>query len=188
MADNILTPLVDITLATKNIGGVQFQKGMLTTENGNVVNDANPLPVKVSSDTAINPTITIEQLASFTPEMVTAVTLDVLSKLSPAQIGALQFPTSFNMLKASSSTLTTTSATTSATAGNIATENTARKRLMIFNDSSANLYLSFGAVATVSSYSLKALPQQTVNVDWTTQAISGVWDSANGQARVTSFV
>ena len=65
--------------------------------------------------------------------------------------------------------------------------NTARLGLMIFNDSTAVLYLAFAATATTSAFTVKIgadgyyeLPGPVY-----TGAVSGIWASANGNARVT---
>jgi hypothetical protein len=62
---------------------------------------------------------------------------------------------------------------------------------MVFNDSSVNLYLDLtGGTASTSSYSVKVAPGQLYE---DTQpvvpgAVTGIWDSATGNARVTELV
>lgn len=49
MADNITAPATGVILATKDIGGVQFPRNLLTTADGVDVADGNPLPVAIVS-------------------------------------------------------------------------------------------------------------------------------------------
>lgn len=67
--------------------------------------------------------------------------------------------------------------------------NASRRGLIIFNDSSAVLYIKFGATASSSSFTVKVaaggywempLPIYQGIVD-------GIWASANGNARVTEL-
>lgn len=65
--------------------------------------------------------------------------------------------------------------------------NTARLGLSVFNDSTAILYLAFAATASTSAFTVKVgaggyyeLPGPVY-----TGAVSGIWASANGNARVT---
>jgi hypothetical protein len=79
----------------------------------------------------------------------------------------------------------------SASSVTILSANSARKRWMVFNDSSVNLYLDLtGGTASTSSYSVKVAPGQLYE---DTQpvvpgAVTGIWDSATGNARVTELV
>lgn len=65
--------------------------------------------------------------------------------------------------------------------------NANRKGLMVFNDSTANLFLTFAGAASATVYTVKlaagALFELPVPVY--TGAISGIWDAANGNAIVT---
>lgn len=84
---------------------------------------------------------------------------------------------------------TTASVASSATNVTVFAANGRAKRRMIFNDSSAVLYLKFGATASTSSYTVQMatntyyefpLPLYTGQVD-------GIWASANGNARTTEY-
>lgn len=68
--------------------------------------------------------------------------------------------------------------------------NTARKRVIIVNDSSSILYIKFGAMASATSYSIRLYPNETYESPpfqvWIGQ-IDGVWSSASGAARITEM-
>ena len=75
----------------------------------------------------------------------------------------------------------------SASTGVLKALNAARMGLAVFNDSTANLYLAFAATATTSAFVVKIaaggyyeLPSPVY-----TGVVSGIWDAANGNARVT---
>jgi hypothetical protein len=63
----------------------------------------------------------------------------------------------------------------------------ARLGIIITNDSSANLYVAFAASATTSAYSVKLGPGAIYESDAAlyTGVITGIWDSATGNARIT---
>lgn len=65
--------------------------------------------------------------------------------------------------------------------------NAARRSLVIYNDSTADLYVKWGAAASTTSFTVKLpsmgyyeLPQPIY-----TGIVDGIWASANGFARVT---
>lgn len=66
--------------------------------------------------------------------------------------------------------------------------NANRKGASIYNNSSANLYLAFGATAATTAFSVKVPPNNLYefpNPPVWTGAVSGIWDAANGNAQVT---
>ena len=68
--------------------------------------------------------------------------------------------------------------------------NTARKRVVIHNDSTATLYLKFGATASATSFTYKLLggaSYESPSNPIYTGKIDGIWSSATGSARVTEF-
>jgi hypothetical protein len=67
--------------------------------------------------------------------------------------------------------------------------NTARKAVVIVNDGSGTVYLTFGATSSTTSFTMKLGPQATYESGaWVyTGVISGIWDIANGSARVTEL-
>jgi hypothetical protein len=70
----------------------------------------------------------------------------------------------------------------------LAPANPARRSLAIVNDSSADLYIAEGPIASSSSYSLHLSPGQTgvlEDPDVYQGDVAGVWTAAAGAARVT---
>lgn len=67
--------------------------------------------------------------------------------------------------------------------------NSSRKNAIIFNDSSAPLYVKFGATASNTDFALKLFPNETweMGANLYTGIIDGIWDSATGNARVTEW-
>ncbi len=65
--------------------------------------------------------------------------------------------------------------------------NSDRKNAIIINDSTATMFLAFGAAASTSSYSAKVMPGDGWEAEGFTGLISAVWSAANGVARITEF-
>jgi len=87
-------------------------------------------------------------------------------------------------------TATLTNVASSASNVTVVAANSSRRALIIVNDSTAILYLKFGATATTSSYSVKLIAGETYNspiANVYTGIIDGIWASANGNARVTEL-
>lgn len=76
----------------------------------------------------------------------------------------------------------------SATSVNVVASNASRRGLTIYNDSTARVRLKFGTTASSTSftYSVPAGAQWEMTVPFT-GAIDGIWDAANGNARVTEM-
>lgn len=88
-------------------------------------------------------------------------------------------------------TPTTTSVTSTASSTLVLAANTARKGISVHNQSSATLYLSFSSPATVANSFLGMAPGSVLFLDQqliVTNAIYGIWSSANGTAQVTEYV
>ena len=60
---------------------------------------------------------------------------------------------------------------------------------IVFNDSSAVLYLKFGATASTSSYTVQIAAGASYEFSQPVYsgAVDGIWASANGNARLTSW-
>lgn len=78
----------------------------------------------------------------------------------------------------------------SATNVTLQAANSARRGLLIFNESTATLYLKFGATATITSYTVQVpagglyeLPANPIY----TGIVDGLWASVNGAAQVTEL-
>ena len=66
---------------------------------------------------------------------------------------------------------------------------TSRKGLIIFNDSSAILYVKFGATASTTSFTYRLTPYSTFEMRSPIYQgiVDGIWASATGDARVTEL-
>jgi hypothetical protein len=86
-------------------------------------------------------------------------------------------------------TATLANVASSATSVTLIASNAARKGLIVYNDSSAILYLKYGATASTTSftYQLAAGASWTMAVPMYTGVVDGIWASANGFARVTEL-
>lgn len=85
---------------------------------------------------------------------------------------------------------TLTNVASSATNVTVVAANSSRRALIIVNDSTASLYLKFGATASATSYSIKLTAGATYETPVShiyTGIIDGIWASANGAARVTEL-
>lgn len=77
----------------------------------------------------------------------------------------------------------------SATNVTLLAANPRRTGAVIFNDSSAVLYIKFGATASTSSYTMQVAAGGNYNLPSPvyTGIIDGLWAAANGNARITEF-
>lgn len=88
------------------------------------------------------------------------------------------------------STATLSSVAGTASSTTILAANASRKRVVIVNDSTAALYLKFGATASATSYTYLLQGGDTYespSIPVYTGIIDGIWASAAGAARVTEF-
>lgn len=67
--------------------------------------------------------------------------------------------------------------------------NAARKGAIIFNDSTADLFLKLGATASSASFTIKLLNGQSFTLPFPayTGVIDGIWGAAVGNARITEL-
>lgn len=91
--------------------------------------------------------------------------------------------------EAPAGTATLSNVASSASNGTLLASNPARIGALVFNDSTQALYLKYGATASTSSFTVKIAaggfyefpePIYTGQVD-------GIWDAANGNARLTEL-
>lgn len=77
----------------------------------------------------------------------------------------------------------------SASSVTLQASNTARRGLVIVNDSTVNLYVKFGSTASATSFTYKLPPGATLElpVPIYTGIVTGIWDSATGSARMTEI-
>lgn len=80
-----------------------------------------------------------------------------------------------------------TSVAGSATSVSLLAANAARRQVFIDNDSTKTLYVAFAATATIAAFTLRIASGQSweSELNGYTGAISGIWTSANGNARIT---
>jgi hypothetical protein len=116
-------------------------------------------------------------------------TLDPNNALAPLKVDA------DGSLKVSAVAGTTANATLANVAGSassvtILAANTARKGVVVMNDSTAILYLKFGTTASATSFTYKLAGGDTwesaMPITYT-GLITGIWASATGAARVTEI-
>ena len=85
---------------------------------------------------------------------------------------------------------TLTNVASSATSVTLLPANSARKKVTIWNNSTAILYVSFSSAASsTTACSVKLIADQFYEVpsDYT-GAITGIWASANGAARISEII
>lgn len=82
-----------------------------------------------------------------------------------------------------------TNVASSATNVTLLASNASRRRAMIFNDSTKNLYVKFGTTASTTSFTILMQNQSYYEVPEPvyTGQIDGIWSAANGAARVTEI-
>ncbi|MEH2367991.1 hypothetical protein [Nostoc sp.] len=98
---------------------------------------------------------------------------------------ALYNPPSVTVTESTSGTSTPTTVASSISSVTILAGNSNRKGATTWNDSTATLYLEFGATATTSAFTAKLSAGGYYEVPFNyTGVISGIWSAANGNALV----
>lgn len=94
------------------------------------------------------------------------------------------------MVPGVSGTNTITRVTSSATTVSLLAANTSRKGAIFYNESTAILYLKFGATASVTSYTVQIPANGTyeLKAPITQAAIDGIWAAANGAVMITEQI
>lgn len=82
-------------------------------------------------------------------------------------------------------TITLTNIASSITSVTLAASDIDRKELIIVNDGNKNLFIKFGATASATSYTIKLAKNETAIIDTYTGIVDGIWDVADGSARIT---
>ena len=69
-------------------------------------------------------------------------------------------------------------------------DNGNRVGLMIYNNSTANLYIAVNFTATTSDFSIKMAPNGYYEMPrgYYTDEVTGIWDAAEGSALVTEII
>lgn len=171
------TTLTDLNLATEAtlllvktiIESIQTSSTSLDSKATTTNNNLNSINTNISS--LISLVDTLEALATATN-----------SKLDLISTNTKQTGTS-EVISVNSSASTQT----------LKAANLNRKSLTIVNDSTAPLYIKYGAGASLSDYSI-VLSEKSGNnfahafIDDTTDLITGIWASANGSAKITEII
>lgn len=112
-----------------------------------------------------------------------------MSGSAPVVIASDQSPVAISQPTVTAGTITSVAATTTASTQLLAS-NPIRKGMMIYNESSAVLYLAFNSTCTTTFYTVQIpasgffeMPTAPVY----TGIITGVWSAANGSARITEL-
>jgi hypothetical protein len=109
--------------------------------------------------------------------------------MAAATFKSIMVPVEATTKEASCSSATLSSVASSASSVTLLSSNSARRGMLVFNDSTAVLYLAYAATATTSAYTVQITP----NGYWEMPkpiypgAISGIWASANGNLRITEL-
>jgi hypothetical protein len=90
-----------------------------------------------------------------------------------------------NQSRASTATLANVAAATSSTT--LQASNAARRALEIFNDSTSILYVKYGAAASSTSFTHRLQAGESVRETIYTGIVTGIWVSADGNARMTEL-
>lgn len=106
----------------------------------------------------------------------------------PVTLASDQTAILFSPAKAAAATLSNISA--SASSVTLVSLNASRLGATIYNDSSATLYLKLGSTASSSSFTVKLYQDDYFELSGPhiyTGIITGIWDSATGNARITEL-
>ena len=95
--------------------------------------------------------------------------------------------TGFDSSRPATSTLTTVAA--SVVSVTLVASNAARRQAIIVNDGNKTLYVAFAATASTTAFTVLVPSHQTYHslLNGYTGIITGIWDLANGSARVTEI-
>ena len=93
------------------------------------------------------------------------------------------------MARVSGGEATTANVASSTSAVTLIAANSNRRNLVIMNDSSAVLYIKYGAAASATSFTYKLAAGDTFEMPENTYdgIVTGIWASENGAARVTEI-
>lgn len=172
--------------------------GAKTSANSLAVVLATDETVPVSATTLPLPTGAATAALQTTQE----ATLTAISGQLPATLGQKTSANSLAVVLASDETIpvtmargttpTLTNVASSATSVTLLAANVNRKSLKIFNDPGVTLggqlFIAYGSSASATGFSDKIFPNASYNDDNYTGAVSGIWNTALGTARVTEVV
>ncbi|MEH2377616.1 MAG: hypothetical protein V7K27_01745 [Nostoc sp.] len=100
----------------------------------------------------------------------------------------LSNPSLATVIESTSATSTPSTVASAITSGIILAANSNRKGATIWNDSTTNLFIQFGATATTSAFTAKLFAGGYYEIPFHyTGIISGIWSSVNGNALVNEL-
>jgi hypothetical protein len=206
MADNVTIPATGTgtatpVVATDDVAGAHFQKVKLDVGGDGEsipLSSNDPLPVTMSGAIVTIQTSTggLKNSSTNTDAIAASAETDALKVGSH---GFVYNGTSWDRLRgdtlglhisrsATSATATLLNVDSSTTSGTLVAANATRKGASIHNDSTAVLYVKFGATASATSFTVKMAADAHYEVPFGyTGRIDGIWASANGAARVTEL-
>lgn len=208
MADNVTLPGTGVVIASDDVASVQFQQvklvdgtlGSTAAIGGDATNGLDVDVTRVIPGTSATHLGKAEDAAHASGDvgvMALAVRADTATALAGTDgdyiplivdsAGRLHVNLGKNV---SASSAAITAVPGNASSVSILASNASRKGAIIFNDSTAALYIKFGATASTTSFTYKIFPNGTWEMSQNaiyTGAIDGIWDSATGNARVTEL-
>lgn len=108
--------------------------------------------------------------------------------IKAANVTATAADTGIVVAPRASATGTQTSVASSATSVQLLAANTARIGAVIFNDSTQVCFVKFGTTASATSFAYRLTSNSTMEVPYGyTGRIDAIWNSANGNARITEM-
>jgi hypothetical protein len=157
-------------LSVDDNGGSLTVDGTVTANQGTAAATVGAWPIKVTDGT---------NTAAVKAASTAAVAAD------PALVVALS-PNDRSLVAAAA---TLTNVASSASSVSLLAANTARRGVIIFNDSNQSLYVKYGATASTTSFTYLMTPKSTweMILPIFQGAIDGIWASANGSARITEL-
>lgn len=168
----ISLPQTDLTLITDRLDTVSSS---LTLVNSSIFTTNSSLASINGKTPALGPTV-----------MATATPVTIASNQTAIPVTQSG---SWTTVETRPSTSAVTSVNSSASSVTLLALNLNRRGVIIWNDSSATLYIKLGATASTISYTVQLSTQASFNLPAPayTGVIDGIWSSATGAARITEL-
>ena len=184
----------DITLidgdGIDRFGGKLLNRDSATSERAVIpgspfVSISDDLTLSIDNNTVNSAVIVLT--IYYTPQVVSAQPFDFDpdGALAVADHDVAALLTSILAATNGASDSATSSVASSATSVTLKAANAARRELVVFNDSSAILYVKYGATASSTDFTHRLEPYDTLIENVYTGIVDGIWASATGNARVT---
>lgn len=103
------------------------------------------------------------------------------------EVEVTNWPSTQTVSESRSSSATLANVAGSASSVTLIASNSGRKAFSLYNDSTAALYVKYGSAASTSSFTVKVFPNGFYSDNAYTGIITGIWDSATGNARTTEL-